>query len=56
MKGRLKNNLFKIIVHCCFATAFLAAGAASYWGGYQPEEPAQLGKYLKNKRNRYLKY
>ena len=47
MKKNLKDNIYKLIIKSCFAMAFLAAGSASYWGGYQQKEPEHLDEYLK---------
>ena len=41
----LKDNIYKLIIKSCFAMAFLAAGSASYWGGYQQKEPEHLDEY-----------
>jgi len=36
-----------------FCAYFLAAGSASYWGGYQQKEPEHLDEYLKNKKRQH---
>ena len=53
MKKNLKDNIYKLIIKSCFAMAFLAAGSASYWGGYQQKEPEHLDEYLKNKKRQH---
>ena len=53
MKKNLKDNIYKLIIKSCFAMAFLAAGSASYWGGYQQKEPEHLDEYLKNKKTQH---
>jgi len=50
MKKRIKSDLYKFIIQCCFAMAYLAAGSASYWGGYQQKEPDYLEEYFKKRK------
>lgn len=54
MKISLKRNVYKLIIQCCFAMAFVAAGSVSFWGGYQQKEPEHLEEYFRrrNKRNK----
>lgn len=46
----MKNTLFKIIIRCCFIMATIAAGTASYWGGFQQKEPENMENIIKNRR------
>lgn len=44
------NYLYKLIINCCFAVATLAAGAASYWGGYQQKEPEDIQNIIRRRK------
>lgn len=44
---RKKYNFCKVIINCSFIAAILAAGSASYWGGYQQKEPDDIMSVIK---------
>ena len=50
---KLKKEVLILISKVIKTSAISAAGSTSYWGMYQPKEPRDISKYIKDKISPY---